>query len=233
MKTSVTTRFAGRGPAEIFAASLVALACLAGYALDMQYGQRECETRMLACGQNEVQALVRDITERKGLERRLMEASEREQKRLAQELHDGLCQDLKSLEMETALLEDLLAGQSPEAAAIGEQVNHSVRRAYALARGLLPAWLDEEKLGTALSGLERRYQSQTDGRIRFSVQNEVQTKDAQQAYHVYRIAQEALNNALVHAQASDIELSWRSEGDQRVLEVRDNGKGFDPDAPEI
>ncbi|MCF8108875.1 MAG: ATP-binding protein, partial [Desulfohalobiaceae bacterium] len=118
------------------------------------------------------------------------------------------------------------------AAAIGEQVNHSVRRAYALARGLLPAWLDEEKLGTALSGLEHRYQSQTDGRIRFSVQNEVQAKDAQQAHHVYRIAQEALNNALVHARASDIELSWRSEGDQRVLEVRDNGKGFDPETPE-
>ena len=90
----------------------------------------------------EYQAVGRDVTERKELQNRLMEAADREQKKLAHELHDGLCQDLKGLEIEATLLEDQVADidvtVAELAASVGRQANLAVRKAYKIARGMLP-----------------------------------------------------------------------------------------------
>ncbi len=89
----------------------------------------------------EYQAVGRDITERKELQHRLMGASEHEQKRLAQELHDGLCQDLKGLEIQAALIEDRFLENDAVATdlvvSLGKEINLAVRR-YGSLTTILP-----------------------------------------------------------------------------------------------
>jgi PAS domain S-box-containing protein len=183
----------------------------------------------------EYQSVGRDVTERKDLQRRLMESVENEQKRLSRELHDGLCQELKSLEIEAALLENQL-DTAPDAAAamasgIGRRANQAVRSAYDIVKGMLPVGLDAKGLAQALAALVDRSRAQFGGRITCSLRDDLQPIDTHQAGHLYRIAQEALGNALRHAQAGEIILSWNLDGDAAVLSVRDDGVGFDPSRP--
>ncbi|MBN2231911.1 MAG: hypothetical protein JW781_03705 [Deltaproteobacteria bacterium] len=106
-----------------------------------------------------------------------MEASEREQNRLARELRDGLCQDLKSLEIKAALREDaLVAGgenTGTEIAAFGRNINRAVRTAYDLARGMLPVGLDAKNFGAALAALAGQTRTRTDSVIRTNIQNDL------------------------------------------------------------
>ncbi len=179
------------------------------------------------------QSVGRDVTKRKELERRLMDSSEREQKRLAQELHDGLCQDLKGLELETAFLDDMLTHTDPTAAAraasVGRQANLAVRKAYEIARGLLPVGLDAKSFSAAVyrSCLENSRQPDLD--IRAFFDDGLEPVDEVHAHHLYRIFQEALNNSLRHGQATKIEVSWGTVGGWLVFSVKDNGQGFNMD----
>ncbi len=96
----------------------------------------------------------RDVSEHHRLNKLLLVTSRNEQERLARELHDGLCQDLKSLEIEAALLEDTIANSDESAralaAAIGRKANLAVRHAYAIAGERLPIGLGADNFGAAL-----------------------------------------------------------------------------------
>ncbi len=185
----------------------------------------------------EYQGVGRDITERKELQKRLMESSEREQKRLGEELHDGLCQDLKGLEMEATLLEDMIAesGADPSArqlaSSVGSQANAATKKAYAVARGMLPIELDAESFGSSLEELARGFREQTDALLTCTIDHILVPENELQAHHLYRIAQEALSNAIHHAQAHSIELSWQQQKQYAVLAIHDNGIGIEPENP--
>lgn len=182
-------------------------------------------------GRPAVQAAYVDITERKELRLRLMESSERERKKLAQELHDGLCQDLKGLEIEAALLEDRITDIDPEAsklaASLGRQVNDSVRKAYAIARGMLPVELDAKSFGAALSEMALQAGRQANIRITIDVREALTPPGEEYAFQLYRIAQEALANAIRHAGAGEISLNWGEEDGRPTLSIRDDGVGVD------
>ncbi len=175
------------------------------------------------------QGVGRDVTQRKDLERRLLHAQEQEQRRLGRELHDGLCQELKALEMEAALMEGCCekggAEASGRAVLLGQRLNQSVRSAYGIARGLLPLGMDAQGFASALAdlaaGLRRSHRVRIDANIR----RDLLPRDEEQALHLFRIAQEALGNALRHAQAREIRLFWGLVEGQALLEVQDDGQG--------
>lgn len=182
----------------------------------------------------EYQSVGRDVTERKILEQRLLQAREREQARLGQELHDGLCQDLKAMELEAALMENACARGAGEGAAmaaeLGRRINQAVRTAYAMARGLLPVGVDAQGLPAALAELVRGKREQSRIALRAGIQEDAFPSDAEQARHLFRIAQEALGNAIRHSGCTQIALTWSQSVGMLVLEIEDDGHGFAPNA---
>ncbi|GAB6057860.1 PAS domain S-box protein [Desulfonatronum parangueonense] len=180
----------------------------------------------------EYQSVGRDVTDRKALEQRLFQAREQEQRRLGQELHDGLCQDLKGLEIETALLENACMRGGPEGAdkavELGRRINQAVRAAYDLARGLLPLGIDAEGLSAALADLAHRVGKRGRITVIADIQGKVFPPDAKHALHIFRIAQEALGNAVRHSGCGKILVSWTQSNNHLLLEVQDDGHGFEP-----
>ncbi len=176
------------------------------------------------------QGVGRDVTQRKELERRLLHAQEQEQLRLGRELHDGLCQELKALEMEAALLEDTCreggAAAADRATMLGERLNQAVRSASGIARGLLPVGMDAQGFAPALSDLVAGLRRIHRVRIHADIQADLLPGNEEQALHLFRIAQEALGNALRHAQPAEIRLFWGLVDGQAVLEIQDDGVGL-------
>lgn len=180
--------------------------------------------------------VTQDITDRKRLEHVLLEASERERQRLGQELHDNLCQDLKGLEFEAALVENALrartAPEADRAGKLGAGINQALKRAYALARGMLSIGIDEKGLGAAITELVRQLETDVPMRLKAEVNPECRPPSQLCVHHLFRIAQEALANAVRHSGATEISLYWGPgpEGPRHLeLTVRDNGRGLPPD----
>jgi PAS domain S-box-containing protein len=176
--------------------------------------------------------IIVDITKRKELENQIIESSEHEKSLLAQELHDGLCQDLKSLEIEAILLEDKLKDKndiesSLLAKAISEKANSCVNKAYQIAKGLLPAGLSPKNFDVALRNLIDQVKSSTKIEIVAKIDSNTTLNDELQTFNIYRIAQEALNNAVHHSKASKISLYWGMKEDNKTLIIADDGMGFD------
>jgi PAS domain S-box-containing protein len=181
-------------------------------------------------GTQRVVALCRDISERKALEHAVVEASSREQRRIGQDLHDGLCQQLTGIGFLWKTVEQSIAGQSlPNAATvrqIGRLLAKTIGQARDLAHGLSPVDMESNDLGMALKNL-----CLSMGRL-FSVSCVVQCRrpvrltDKMVATHLYRITQEAVSNAIHHGKAARvwIYLGWKKN--KLTLRVRDNGSGF-------
>jgi signal transduction histidine kinase len=174
--------------------------------------------------------LQAEIQERMNLERRILEISEREQARIGQDLHDGLCQHLVGTTFSANLLKERLAAkgmpESADAAQIAALLDESITQARSLARGLHPVRLEDQGLATALQEL-------VDGvNARFNVQCALVCKGDERdladevAIHLYRIAQEAITNAIKHAKARRINVSLDVEKSHFELRVDDDGIGL-------
>ena len=178
---------------------------------------------------------LQDITERRRLEREILEISNREQRRIGQDLHDDLGQLLTGICFRVAELEDdLLKRNQPEmtdAAEIGELVQEAIGQTRALARGLNPVSMESGGLRTALATLARGIEQIYEIPCILTCPEPVLVDDTEAAAHVYRIAQEALNNAIKHGKASRLEISLLQFDTSITLLIRDNGVGITvPDA---
>ncbi len=184
-----------------------------------------------ACGQiTGCMAILMEISGRKRLERALLEASEREQRRLGQDLHDELCQQLLGaacmLQALTTSAESEGFRQVGELRNAARIVNDSVHQARAIARGLHPVQLDAEGLSAALRELASRTASVLPCHLDCPRPVPIEDRDA--AMHCYRIAQEAVTNALHHAQASRLVIRLREGPDCVTLQIIDDGVGLPP-----
>src|SRR5262249_19118931 len=157
--------------------------------------------------------VLRNIMERKQLEKEVLEIASLEQRRIGQELHDGVGQELAGLIMVT----DALAKQlhdSPAQAELASKVVKGLQRleqqARALARGLSPVDVDPEGLRVALEELAARICEQSGVSCTFESAGQAQLPDAVSATHLLRIAQEAVNNALRHGQAKNIHIALKA-----------------------
>jgi len=174
--------------------------------------------------------VARDITERKRLETEITEISNREQQRIGQDLHDGLCQELAGIELMCQVVEQKLTAKSKaEARQIGEIGEH-VRRAIAhtrkLARGLFPVELETNGFMSALHELTDHAEKLFHVECRFECRGQVSIQNNVAATHLYRIAQEAIANAARHGKAKRIVVSLKPAGDKVELAVTDDGRGF-------
>ena len=178
---------------------------------------------------------VRDITERRRLEVELLEISDREQRRIGHDLHDGLGQQLTGLEMKSfSLMEDLAAEDlAPSRKKLQEQasqINRALRDCItvtrSLAHGLAPAVISSDGLVGALDQLVRLTRLPGKIRCRFVCPVPVALENDQIAGHLYRIAQEAVSNALKHARTRQITIHLGREKGALRLRIKDDGRGL-------
>jgi PAS domain S-box-containing protein len=173
---------------------------------------------------------VRDISRRKQLERELLELSERERRGFAQELHDGLGQQLGGVAyLSNVLREKLTERGSPEArevARIFSLVRDAIEQTRRISRRLSPIRPEPDGLMNALRELAAQTTDLFRVRCHFKCPQPVLIQDSSLAGHLYRIAQEALNNALKHAKPGRINIRLRRVRDRLTLVVADNGKGI-------
>jgi signal transduction histidine kinase len=163
------------------------------------------------------------------LEREVLDISERERRRIGHDLHDGLGQRLTAASMTTNALVETLRARGPEFASRAEEIGRELREAIAetrtLSHGLAPVTMGDEGLMTALSLLATN-SSQGGVRCVFDCPVPVRLPDAELAGHMYRIAQEAVTNALKHASPAEIRIGLSLTDDAVLLEVDDDGEGF-------
>jgi PAS domain S-box-containing protein len=171
-----------------------------------------------------------DITESKRLEKALLEISAREQRRIGQDLHDGLGQHLTGIAfMGKALEQKLAESQLPEAAdaaKIVSLVNDAIDKTRELARGLLPVGSDAQGLMSALERKASEVKNLFNVECHLQCEQKVLIPDGSTATHLYHIAQEAVNNAIKHGRASHIIVHLSPANDKLALTVTDDGVGF-------
>lgn len=173
---------------------------------------------------------VRDITERKRLEREILEISERERRRIGHDLHDGLCQHLAGMEMMSQVLEQKLSPRSRDAARrageIAQNVREAISQTRSLARGLSPVTLESEGLRSALQELALSTEKIFGVVCRLDCDPSVAVPDQAMATHLFRLAQEAVANAIKHGRAKRIALQLTRDQGRLILKVDDDGRGF-------
>lgn len=173
--------------------------------------------------------LTTQMEERRRLENALLHVSEQEQRRLGQDLHDGLCQSLSGLAFMARSLTKTLEGQhltepAAEAAHLAAFIHQSLEQSRNIAKGLHPVVMDAEGLVSALHELAARSSHGIVCRLRCPQM--VPITDNVVALHLYRIAQEAVTNALKHSGARAITLSLKLRQDWLTLSVADDGCGL-------
>jgi signal transduction histidine kinase len=192
--------------------------------------QRELEARV----RQRTQALTQEMAERQRLEEEILRVSEREQRRIGHELHDSLCQHLTATALAGEVLGGRLAAKSlPEAAdaaKVVELVEDGITLARNLARGLYPVEMEAEGLMDAFLDLAVNITKGAKVHCVFECDAPVLVQNDAAATHLYRIAQEAVRNALQHGKPKRIGVTLAERGGFVTLTVEDDGVGV-PETP--
>jgi PAS domain S-box-containing protein len=174
--------------------------------------------------------ILRDITEQRNLEREIQQISEREQRRLGQDLHDGLGQALTGIAFMAKVLEQRLQSKNSEDSAqageISKLLNEALMQTRNLSRGLCPVVLETNDIEAALLQLGSNLRTFFGITCTVKVDAKVRISDNAVAIHLYRIAQEATTNAIKHGKAKKIEIELFAEGCRLILRIRDDGVGI-------
>lgn len=180
--------------------------------------------------------LTREISERERAQEEVLRVSEREQRRIGRDLHDGLCQHLAATALSGQLLREELAEEgSPSTARaqkIVELIEESIRLSRQSARGLDPVAVDAEGLMSALEEMAATTTQLFRVPCSFECESPVLIHDAPVAEHLFRIAQEAVRNAVAHSRASRIAITLESTEKGLELRVEDDGIGLGHGASE-
>ena len=190
-------------------------------------------TSLVFEGKNAMMVIARDISLRKRLEQEILNISEREQSRVGQDLHDGLCQELAGIAfLAEGLKDDLAAGKLPTAAAsagageIADLIKNAIDEAHGMATGMFPVRIEENGLMSALAELAadtaRRFRID----CKFKCAKPVALADSHAATHLYRIAQEAVSNAVKHGRAKLVVIKLSETRGRITLKIEDNGEGI-------
>src|SRR6516164_11685782 len=170
------------------------------------------------------------------LEREIIDISEREQQRIGRDLHDGVCQYLAAIGFSAALLSRDLERESSirshKAGEIANLLQDALKRTRDLARGLSPVDRDEGGLESALNELASSTSRLSGISCSFICVGQVEIRDNARAVHLFRIAQEALNNAIKHGHPKAVVVALEASNGALSLRVSDDGVGFDPTGSE-
>jgi PAS domain S-box-containing protein len=173
-------------------------------------------------------SMLRDISERRRLEKEVLEIASTEQRRIGQELHDDAGQMLTGLSLMAGVLADRLDPSTSEgriAARIAEGIGQVLDQLRGVARGLIPVQVDVEGLMAALAELAFQTDELEGIDCRFDCDEPVTVRDNTTATQLYRIAQEAVTNAIRHGRPKNVRIALKGEGPWIRLEVSDDGVG--------
>jgi PAS domain S-box-containing protein len=175
-----------------------------------------------------------DITQSKRLEKTILDISAKEQSRIGQDLHDGLGQHLTGIAFLSKVLEqklsDRLQSEAVEAAKIVKLVNVAIDKTRELSRGLLPVGSESEGLMLALARRSAEVADLFGIACTFHCEAPILISNENVATHLYRIAQEATNNAIKHGHPTRIDITLAEVGKCITLSIRDNGVGLPEDS---
>jgi PAS domain S-box-containing protein len=194
--------------------------------LSVHTARKRCFNNHEAYFLQSIADVLADAIMRRQLEEKLLEISDREQLRIGQDLHDGLCQKLAGIEFRTVVLADKLAGgpgAREEAQNIGALLRDSIQDARILSRGLAPVDLETNGLMCALSRLATSCRKLYEIDCQFDCERPVLIEDQETSTHLYRIAQEAIGNAIRHGHAKSIVVSLRRAGAETLLTITNDG----------
>jgi signal transduction histidine kinase len=181
-------------------------------------------------------ALTDEMAERERLERELLEISEREQRRFGQDLHDGLCQHLTGATLAGQVLEEKLAAlnlaEAADASKVVEIVEEGINLSRRLAKGLYPVELAADGLMLALEEFAATSRELFKVACHFECDSPVLFHDPVTAGHLYRIAQEAVGNAIKHGKARNILIRLDVSEESTGLSIKDDGLGLPEPLPE-
>jgi signal transduction histidine kinase len=173
------------------------------------------------------------VIERKAFQDRLLALADEEHRRIGQELHDDVGQELTALALKAETLAEMLGDQVTPARDLARKilvaVDRTRRKTRALSRGLVPTEVDAQALEAALEGLALRVGEGERAACTFRCRGEARVRDSRAATQLYRIAQEALANALRPAQTTSVEIALQTDEACTVLEIRDDGPGLPPE----
>lgn len=182
----------------------------------------------------EIQAVGRDITDRKQIEQRVRNVQEDERKRIARELHDGVAQLLVSARIHL----DLADGKKNDPTSVRSQLTQSrtllaqaLRDIRSLVWTLRPSVLNDMGLVDALRDLATNFTQNTAMVVSFFCNTEIPRLSPEKETALYRIAQEALSNSIQHAHASQVTVTLQTCGEKLHLVVVDNGLGLTTKEP--
>ena len=193
-------------------------------------GEVIAEAIGLASGQKWL-LVLQDVSERKQLEREVLDIANRERHRLGTDLHDGLGQELTGVALMLRSVSTRLGRHSPAAVpqidGIVGLVNHAIESTRAMARGLAPVTIDQGGLGSALEELTSRSRAAYGVQVRLRRTVPVDLRIGEDtAIHLYRITQEAINNSIRHGRAGRVQVTLRERAGRLELSVSDDGVGL-------
>lgn len=195
----------------------------------------EAESTAVRTPSGEVTCIVTtatDVTEQKRLEAEVIKIAEAEQMRIGHDLHDGVGQVLTGIMSLVEGLEYQLEGErQKEAARIRELVSEAVQQVRQLSHGLSPAAVKLRGLAASLRLLaDRISSSQLECKCEFEIEPHLKNPEAET--HVFRIAQEAVNNAMRHGRPRHITIALRPlAGEKCLMEIHDDGVGISAQPP--
>jgi len=174
------------------------------------------------------------MEERTRLEKELLEISERGQRQIGHDLHDSLGQHLTATAFASQVLKEQLESKSlPESSAarhLVKMLEEAIALTRTFARGLQPLEVEAEGLMDGFQELARSVSERFSVNCEFECRDPVLLHDAVQSTHLYRIAQEAITNAIKHGKAKFVNLSLERTDDAITLTITDDGVGLPDNA---
>lgn len=175
-------------------------------------------------------AFIRDISRRRKLESDLLHVALDERHRIAQDLHDSLCQEISAVHFALAglahRLDSAQAEEASQARKLTLMLEQTLDHARQIAHGLSPIMEEGDDIVRALIRLARNTEELCGLKCRVQAGPDFKSMDRDVGSQIYYITQEALNNILRHAKASQIDIRITSDEEEIVLNVSDDGCGF-------
>lgn len=174
---------------------------------------------------------IRDVTERHRLRNEILRAASVERQRLAHDLHDGLAQEISGINFKAralqTVLDERLPEESPAAAEIVKHLGEALAHARHLAHGLDPA-VERQSFATLLEKLASNSERLFRVSCNCQADHGVRIASPTVAQNLYRIAQEAVHNAIRHGHARHVDLELSTNDAMLLLTVNNDGEGFSP-----
>lgn len=171
------------------------------------------------------------VVERRRLQSELIDAVWKQQRQFGQELHDCLGQELTGIRMMAESVKWRLQSRNEPEAELAAELIELIRAAHQrvrqLSKGLFPVEVFAHGLMSALEELAEQVSHQCAVDCRFECNRPVDVKSNETATHLFRIAQEAANNAVTHGRAEHIRISLSQNDGHVELRIADDGVGFD------